>query len=238
MSVIRNSSDMEEFFRYELAPQPPSLFHDGVMRKTQKSALGDLLKGFVDHYSTIPENSIYVIDGGYLLHKVIWSTPSSYGDISQMYITYVLKHYGVGTTVVFDGYSDVISTKVVEQSRRAQRNMSSDIIFDDNTPTRTSQASFLSNSHNKSRLIEGLIKKMPNFGIRVKQAEADGDALIISTALDVVEAAEVPVVVVGTDTDLLVMLLARAIPSTNIFMLCCNIPTILYYTASMKLNML
>ena len=54
MCVIRNSSDMEEFFKYELAPQPPSLFHDGVMRKTQKSAFGDLLKGFVDHYSTIP----------------------------------------------------------------------------------------------------------------------------------------------------------------------------------------
>ena len=99
---------MEEFFKNELAPQPSSLFHDGVMRETQKSALGDLLKSFVDHYSIIPGNSIFVIDGGYLLHKVIWSTPSSYGEISQMYITYVLKHYGAGTTVVFDGYSGVI----------------------------------------------------------------------------------------------------------------------------------
>ena len=152
-----------------------------------------------------------------VLSAEVISTPSSYGDISQMYITYVLKHYGVGATVVFDGYSSVISTTVFEQDRRAQRQMSSDIMFDDNTPTRTSQAAFLSNSDNKSRLIEGLIKKMPNFGIRVKQAEADGDTLIISTALAMVEAAEVPVVVIGTDTDLLVMLLAQAIPSTNIF---------------------
>ena len=49
MCVIRNTSDMEEIFTYELAPQPPSLFHDGIMRKTQKSALGNILKNYVAH---------------------------------------------------------------------------------------------------------------------------------------------------------------------------------------------
>ena len=67
------------------------------------------------------------------------------------------------------------------------------------TPTATSQAAFLSNSHNKNRLIEAVREKMLMFGIRVKQAEADADTLIISTALHVAESAEVPVVVIGTD---------------------------------------
>ena len=228
MCVIRNTSDMEDFFTYELAPQPPSLFHDGIMRKTQKSALGNILKNYVAHLSYIPDNSVVVLDGGHLLHTVIWSTPSTYGDICQSYISYILKNYGAGSTVVFDGYGSENSTKVVEQRRRAQHHMSSDILFDDNTPTTNSQSSFLSNVNNKARLIQALIEKMPLFGIRVKQAGSDADSLIISTALHVAEAAEAPVVVIGTDTDLLVMLLALTISSTNMYMMCCRNPITIY----------
>ena len=96
------------------------------------------------------------------------------------------------------------------------------------TPTATSQAAFLSNSHNKNILIEAVREKMLMFGIRVKQAEADADTLIISTALHVAESAEEPVVVIGTDTDLLVMLVARTTPSTNMYMLCRSNPTTMY----------
>ena len=32
--VMKSSSEMEKFLSYELAPQPPSLFHEGLMRKT------------------------------------------------------------------------------------------------------------------------------------------------------------------------------------------------------------
>ena len=63
--------------------------------------------------------------------------------------------------------------------------------------------------------------------IRVRQAEADADTLIVSTALNsvaVAESEELPVVVVGTDTDLLVMLVARATTTTDIFMLCHSNP--------------
>jgi len=126
------------------------------------------------------------------------------------------------------GYGSSNSTKAVEQRRRAQRCTSNDVIFEDYTPTATSQAAFLSNSHNKNRLIQAVREKMLMFGIRVKQAEADADTLIISTALHVAESAEEPVVVIGTDTDLLVMLVVRATPSTNVYMLCHSNPTTLY----------
>ncbi len=65
-------------------------------------------------------------------------------------------------------------------------------------------------------------------GIRVKQAEADADTVIVSTALAVVEAEERPVVVVGTDTDLLVMLVARASATTDVYMKCCSNPEMIF----------
>ena len=219
---------MKSYFSYELAPQPPSLFHDGLMRKPIKSALSILLKGFVSYKSNIPEKCLFVLDGGHLLHTVIWPVLSTYGDVCQSYISHILKHYGTGTTVVFDGYSNATSTKVVEQRRRAQKHISCDIIFDEDTPTTTSQAAFLTNSQNKTRLIQALRDKMSMSGICFQQAKADADTLIISTALRLAETTEVPVIVVGTDTDLLVMLVARATSSTDIYMLCCSNPTTLY----------
>ena len=42
--ILRDSSEMEVYLSYELAPQPPSLFQDGLMRKSPKSASGQLLR--------------------------------------------------------------------------------------------------------------------------------------------------------------------------------------------------
>jgi len=42
------------------------------MRKTQKSQLGVLLKDGLKAIKSLPESCIFVIDGGYLLRKVIW----------------------------------------------------------------------------------------------------------------------------------------------------------------------
>ena len=151
--VLKSSSDLEEFLYYELAPQPPSLFSNGVMRKPNKSSLGTLIKSFAPGQQDLPENCQYVVDGGHLLQSVVWPQPSTYRDVSLCYVSYVLKHYGPGTTVVFDGYS-TISPKTAEQQRRAQRVTSSDIMFDENVATTTSQAAFVSNSHNKERLID------------------------------------------------------------------------------------
>ena len=90
-------------------------------------------------------------------------------------MSYVLKHYGPGTTVVVDGYS-TISLKTAEQQRRAQRVTSSDIMFDENMATTTSQAAFLSNSHNKERLIDVVHHKKLTDGTVVKQADGDADS--------------------------------------------------------------
>ena len=161
-----------------------------------------------------------------------WGSPAAvsglatYGDVSLCYVSYVLKHYGPGTTVVFDGYS-TISPKTAEQQRRAQRVTSSDIMFDENMATTTSQAAFLSNSHNKEHLIDVVHQKMLTAGIVVKQADADADSLIVSTALALAGSSK-PVVVVSTDTDILVMLGTQVVLNMDLHMLCQKNPTMLY----------
>ena len=75
--VLKTSSDMERFMSYELAPQPPSLFHGGVMRTPTKSALGTLLKSYAPVQANIPNNCQFVIDGGHLLQSVVWVQPST-----------------------------------------------------------------------------------------------------------------------------------------------------------------
>ena len=100
-----------------------------------------------------------------------------------MYTSYVLKHFCTGATVVFDGYDSTTSTKAAEQKRRPQRCSSCNIIFDENMPTTTTQAAFLTNSNNKSRFVLMLCEKMLMAEIHVKQAQADADTLIFSTAL-------------------------------------------------------
>ena len=164
---------------------------------------------------------------------VVWPQPSKYRDVCHCYVSYTLKHYGAGNTVVFDGYN-TSSTKAVEQQRWAKKDTSCNILFDQNMQTTTSQAAFLAN-HNKERLIQMLSDIMHHSGILVKQAKADADACIISTALSLAESGK-PVVVVGTDTDILVMLVAQATTNMDVYILCRENPTTLYRVRDIQDN--
>ena len=149
--------------------------------------------------------------------------------VCEAYVSYTLKHFGFGTLVVFDGYLCKHSTKEAEQNRRASRAVSRDILFDENMETMTTQAAFLANGLNKMRLITMLSNKLALCGIQVQQADADADRLIVSSSLSVAkESPGRPVVVTGTDTDLLVMLIAQAAPEMAIYMCVSNPPCALY----------
>jgi len=101
-------------------------------------------------------------------------------------------------------------------------------------PTTTTQAAFLANANNKKRLIETLSAKPLLTGVQVKQAEADADTLIVSTALAVAESEVLPVVVVGTDTDLIVKMVAQATNNTEVFMLCHSNPVMAFNINEIK----
>ena len=121
------------------------------MRKSPKSSLGSVRSSIeivhkAKHYD-LSQNCLFIGDDGYLIQHAIWSKPYTYAGVCQTYTSHILNHFGVQTTAVFDLNT---STKQAEQRRRAERCASSDIMFDENMPTTTSQA----NSKKKQRLIE------------------------------------------------------------------------------------
>ena len=124
------------------------------------------------------------------------------------------------SVVVFDGYGSTSSTKAAEQQRRATQSISADILFECDMKTITTQKAFLANSKNKARLIVKLTTELRHAGVIVKQDTADADHLIVSTAMTLAQTERKPVVVVGTDTDLLVMLVSQCSSDMDIHMLC------------------
>ena len=132
----------------------------------------------------------------------------------------MIKHYHVGTTVVFDGY-DAPSTKSAEQNRRAK--YSADIVVTPNLQTTTSQSAFHGNNCNKSHLIQ--TPDLRSIGITLIQADPDADVLIVSTEMEMSKSHnDQPVVFGGTVTDLL----ASASASMDPFMQCHSNPVFFY----------
>jgi hypothetical protein len=216
----RSDEDVAVLLGYELSPFPLSLFSEGGMQKGKKSSLYDVFpaeeSGTADLHLTL---STYVIDGGFLLHRMKWKASSSISSICLQYIAYVQKHYGQNCMVVFDGYTDVNSTKRAEQRRRGQTKTSVIINFHENTTIGTitvQQEHFLANERNKTRLIHILTEKMTAAGIETSVATGDADSTIVKCALGKA-VLHTTVTVVGEDVDLIVLLIGLAPPSGNIY---------------------
>uniref|UniRef100_A0A8D8UP63 Uncharacterized protein n=1 Tax=Cacopsylla melanoneura TaxID=428564 RepID=A0A8D8UP63_9HEMI len=67
---ISINEDLVEFLNYEMAPLPLASFNENGMRKTAKSVLYTLFEP-TEKTVTQSEHAI-VVDGGFLLHKVVW----------------------------------------------------------------------------------------------------------------------------------------------------------------------
>jgi len=77
-------------------------------------------------------NYICVVDGGYLLHPVIWPSNQTFGNICDSYISYVKKNYGEKSVIIFDGYEKSSqNTKNVERLKRSNKTCSMEIIFNE-----------------------------------------------------------------------------------------------------------
>ena len=216
--IINSSSELSSLLKYELAPRPPSLFDDVSMRKSTKAALATLLESLVPSANNMLGETLFVVDGGHLLHSVTWPRPATYEEICQMYLRNVIKHYQSNATVVFDGYDGPPSTKFVEQNRRASKALSAVSSLMASMHTTTTQAGFLGNGNNKSRFVLAISSGLLDAGIHIALATADADTMIVSTALDIAFNGEI-VVLVGTDTYMFVMIIARAPTNTKLFML-------------------
>ncbi|GBN08120.1 hypothetical protein AVEN_16153-1 [Araneus ventricosus] len=195
------------FFTFELSPFPLSLFNEEGIRKGTKSSLFSAFTlSKID--AVQGKNNFVVVDGGHLLHKVVWQRNVNFGDIAKSYLTYLQTHYGSNVAVVFDGYpSDVNgkSTKSAERIRRANLHSSHEIIFNEATCPEISQEQFLANERNKVRFIDLLKKFLQKANVTVKQAVEDADVLIVETAVSVKSQYD-NIFVVGENIDFSVLL--------------------------------
>lgn len=112
--TVHSPEDLRSCFKYELASVPLSLCDNaGLMRKTKKSSLYDVF----NKVSEVEINTAgyhFVLDGGCLLHRMVWPKEGTFGDVYTAYANFIQKYYGYKVTVVFDGYSkNSISTKNV-----------------------------------------------------------------------------------------------------------------------------
>ncbi|GBN51265.1 hypothetical protein AVEN_58624-1 [Araneus ventricosus] len=226
------------FFTFELPPFPLLLFNEGGMRKGIKSSLFsaftptkiDAIQG---------KNNFVVVDGGHLLHKVVWQRNMNFGDIAKSYLTYLQTHYGSNVAVLFDGYpSDVNgkSTKSAERIRRANLHSSHEIIFNEATCPEIFQEQFLANERNKVRFINVLKKFLQKANVSVKQVVDDANVLIVKIAVSVKSQYD-NIFVVGENIDFLVLLTGLALMKDNLYFRKCGkgrTPDVLYSTKSFK----
>ena len=205
-TVATNLESKEDVFKYELTTVPAALFDSlGHQRQANKASLGDYLWTICDHSATVPCGGTvcYVLDGGSLLHRVTWPQDVTYADGISEYVSYIKRRY-CNATIVFDGYDSGPSIKDVTHNRRSGR-VAPDIDFSGNMRVCVKMEPFLSNGANKQRLIKMLIRELRGTGYGAIQASDDADVLIVQTTLQIAETSAT--VLIGEDTDLLVLLL-------------------------------
>lgn len=173
--LVDRADDMTNCFEYELTPEPTSLFKDGLMRKPNKAQLGKELVKDSEILSESSEGTIYVLDGGALLHRVFWNVPATYSNIMEQYCTYISRKYGNHVHIVFDGYKS--SIKDHEHQRRGKT--SANIVFKPINQVNCKQSEFLSNSNNKAALIKALAVRLRSKGHVVLECDGDADILVM-----------------------------------------------------------
>ncbi|GBM76170.1 hypothetical protein AVEN_224129-1 [Araneus ventricosus] len=211
-----SDAELQTYFEFELTQFPLSLFDEGGLRKTRKSVFYDLFSTTtVVHFTS----ACYVVDGAFLLRRVLCQEKESFSFILKKNVDYAKKHFKEGASIIFYGYPEDAekSTKLVERIRRTKKHIAGYVMFDELLPATMSQEKFLSNDKNKQRLISMICVKFQKEGFVVKQVQKDADYLIIKSALEIEKSSQF-VVVVGEDIDLLVIMTAST-NSENIFCL-------------------
>ncbi|MEW8547735.1 MAG: hypothetical protein AB2693_29860 [Candidatus Thiodiazotropha sp.] len=144
------------------------------------------------------------MDGGALLQRIPWPRGSSYDNIYDLYLKYVTQKYGSRSVIVFDGYSEMPSTKDTAHIRRSKSQVGNTIKFSSDMTLDMKKDVFLANTQNKQKFISYLREKFSENGIRALHAEGDADLLIVKTAVESAEGD--PTILIGEDTDLLILL--------------------------------
>ena len=169
--------------------------------------LGRYLKEKVEIFVTPSPAEEIVIDGGWPLHQIPWSSKDTFESIAQSYAAFLKsKANRRPTNVIFDGYAH--SPKDHEHKRRNKSNVGGiEINILPSKVCAVPKAKFLSNVKNKENFITYLSGIFVENDIVTIVAHDDCDTLIVKTALDISSVSKKSVEVIAEDTDILVLLL-------------------------------
>ena len=200
----------QQFFEYQICSFPASLFDASLLPlKANKPVLADAIWSMTKESQTANNRggrAYFVIDGGALLHRVVWPSGLTYNAIYLLYIQYVQRTYP-RATIVFDGYDDGSTTKDCTHQRRGH-GCGPAGLFDPEMLVTLKKDEFFSNQVNKQKFINLLSKNLEHAGYSTRHAKGDADVMIVDTAIT--KARDQTTVLVGEDTDLLVLLLDHA----------------------------
>ena len=203
----RDNTELESALHYELCTLPSSLLSkDGLMREANNPVLGDTIWKMVGPgTSSLPVSIKYVLDGGSLLQRLTWRREETFQDICHKYVDYVVSKYGTEAITVFDGYPIGPTTKDTTHLRRSKNKRGKLVKFSLSMKLSMDKEKFLANKQNKQEFLRFLISYMNSANLYTKQSFSDADVLIAKTAIDI--SVDENVVVIGEDTDLLILLL-------------------------------
>ena len=202
--AARATDNLKDVFKYELCSYPPALFHSTLLlREPQKPVLANAIWALVT-----PDTSEvqYVLNGGALLQWIPWARGTTYKEICSIYRGYVSKKYGEAV-VVFDGYEGK-STKDMTHQRRTKGQAGETVTFTSDMQLTMKKDQFLANKTNKQQFIIMLGDHLEMSKCEVHHSPGDTDLLIVQKAVE--SATKVNTVLVGDDTDLLILLCYHA----------------------------
>jgi hypothetical protein len=185
------------------------------MRPSGKSKLSQHLKDKVAVLTSSCSAENLVIDGGWLMHQISWTSSDSFSSIGTNYVNFVKRKACSRTTVVvFDGYES--SPKDHEHKRRSKDSIGcSEIRIIPTKPCPVTKAKFLSNNVNKSKFITYICELLQNVGINTSIARDDADTLVVKKALQLSSSNNKSVEIIAEDTDILILLLHHSITCTK-----------------------
>lgn len=218
LSVVATGGQYDNpssFFEFEMCSFPPALFDASLLpRKANKSVLADEIWSYTNNDSVImipKEIAYFVLDAGALVHRIPWPPNLSYAEICSMYVQYLKRRYK-RATIVFDGYEAGPSTKDCTHQRRSS--VSGPLVtFQPEMILKLKKDEFLSNPSNKQQFIYLLGEALRRSGYVVIHTPGDADVSIVQTAIHTSRLETT--VLVGDDTDLLILLCYHAESTLN-----------------------
>jgi hypothetical protein len=209
--VAQKCDELEATLKYELCSYPPSLFDSSLLlHEVKKPALANAIWKLVgqdfsaENYGGLCQP---VRLGWWSTSSSIpWSQGSTYKDIFHQYTDYVGKKYGKAV-VVFDCYQSN-NTKDMTHQRRSKGRIGATVTFTADMTLTMKKEEFFANRQNKHLFLSMLSGELQTTNCETYHASGDAYLLIVQKA---VQCATIKnTVLIGDETDLLVLLCYHA----------------------------